>query len=143
MEDRDMEIDPHRFFLDVIPSGGSIEHSSELLDSEKFKDYLLEISGAYDYILLDTPPVTRTVDALTLGNFVKNAVLIVKPNYSRKDSLKRAIQDFRQFNVHLLGCVINACDIKRFADDYGYGYGYGYTYQYEAEYPELPAAPSE
>ena len=142
MDDREMEMDQKRYFLDVIPAGGSIEHSSELLDSEKFKDYLLEISASYDYILIDTPPVTRTVDALTLGNFIKNAVLIVKPDYTRKDNLKRAIEDFRQFNVHLLGSVINACDIKRFANDYGYGYGYGYTYQYEPQYPELPAASS-
>ena len=140
MDDREREMDQKRYFLDVIPAGGSIEHSSELLDSEKFKDYLLEISGSYDYILIDTPPVTRTVDALTLGNFIKNAVLIVKPDYTRKDNLKRAIEDFRQFNVHLLGSVINACDIKRFANDYGYGYGYGYTYQYEPQFPELPAA---
>lgn len=140
MDDREMELDQKRYYLDVIPAGGSIEHSSELLDSDKFKDYLQEISGSYDYILIDTPPVTRTVDALTLGNFIKNAVLIVKPGYTRKDNLKRAIQDFRQFNVHLLGSVINACDIKRFADDYGYGYGYGYTYQYEPSRPELPAA---
>lgn len=140
MEDREMEMAYNRYSLDVIPAGGSIDHSSELLDSEKFKDYLLEISGSYDYILIDTPPVTRTVDALTLGNFVKNAVLVVKPNYTRKDNLNRAIQDFRQFNVHLLGSVINACDIKRFADDYGYGYGYGYSYQIEPGYPELPEA---
>ncbi len=140
MDDREMEMAYKRYSLDVIPAGGSIDHSSELLDSDKFKDYLLEISGSYDYILIDTPPVTRTVDALTLGNFVKNAVLVVKPNYTRKDNLNRAIQDFRQFNVHLLGSVINACDIKRFADDYGYGYGYGYSYQYEPSYPELPEA---
>ncbi|MFK7849098.1 MAG: GumC family protein [Rhodothermales bacterium] len=140
MEDREMDMAFKRYSLDVIPAGGSIDHSSELLDSDKFKDYLLEISSSYDYILIDTPPVTRTVDALTLGNFVKNAVLVVKPNYTRKDNLNRAIQDFRQFNVHLLGSVINACDIKRFADDYGYGYGYGYSYQYEPQYPELPEA---
>lgn len=142
MDDREMEVSYKRYSLDVIPAGGSIDHSSELLDSDKFKDYLLEISGSYDYILIDTPPVTRTVDALTLGNFVKNAVLVVKPNYTRKDNLNRAISDFRQFNVHLLGSVINACDIKRFADDYGYGYGYGYSYQYEPKFPELPAASS-
>ncbi len=140
MDDREMEMTYKNYSLDVIPAGGSIDHSSELLDSDKFKDYLLEISGAYDYVLIDTPPVTRTVDALTLGNFVKNAVLVIKPDYTRKDNLNRAIQDFRQFNVHLLGSVINACDIKRFADDYGYGYGYGYSYQYEPSRPELPEA---
>ena len=130
------------YSLDVIPAGGSIEHSSELLESEKFKDYLIGISGSYDYILIDTPPVTRTVDAMTLGNFVKNAVLVVRPQHTRKDTLHRAILDFREFNVHLLGSVVNACDIKRFANDYGYGYGYGYTYEYDNTKGQLPAATS-
>ena len=140
MEHEELSLGDQKYELDVIPAGGSIEHSSELLASDKFKDYLSEISGAYDYILIDTPPVTRTVDALTIGNFVKNGILIIRPNHSRRDSLQRAIQDFRQFNVHLLGSVVNACDIKRFATDYGYGYGQGYTYEYDAAQAQLPAS---
>lgn len=142
MEHEELTLSDQKYYLDVIPAGGSIEHSSELLDSEKFKDYLQEISGAYDYILIDTPPVTKTVDALTLGNFIKNGILIVRPNHSSRDSLQRAIQDFRQFNVHLLGSVVNACDIKRFANDYGYGYGYGYSYEFDQSQAQLPAAAS-
>lgn len=142
MENEELTLRDQKYYLDVIPAGGSIEHSSELLDSEKFKDYLQEVSGAYDYILIDTPPVTKTVDALTLGNFIKNGIMIVRPNHSNRDSLQRAIQDFRQFNVHLLGSVVNACDIKRFAKDYGYGYGYGYTYEFDQSQAQLPAAAS-
>ena len=142
MENEELTLSDQKYYLDVIPAGGSIEHSSELLDSEKFKDYLQEISGAYDYILIDTPPVTKTVDALTLGNFIKNGIMVVRPNHSNRDSLQRAIQDFRQFNVHLLGSVVNACDIKRFANDYGYGYGYGYTYEFDQSHAQLPAPAS-
>ena len=142
MEHEELSLNNQKYELDVIPAGGSIEHSSELLASDKFKDYLSEISGAYDYILIDTPPVTRTVDALTIGNYVKNGILVVRPNHSRRDNLQRAIQDFRQFNVHLLGSVVNACDIKRFATDYGYGYGYGYTYEYDAAQAQLPETTS-
>ncbi len=140
MADQEMAIEKQNLHLDVIPAGGSVEHSSELLDSDKLKDFLFEISASYDYVLIDTPPVTRTVDAMTIGSYIKNAVLVVRPNHTRKDNLSRAIQDFRQFNVHLLGCVVNACNIKRFAGDYGYGYGYGYNYRYEADIPRLPAA---
>ena len=139
MEHEEVALQRQAYTLDVIPAGGSVDHSSELLDSDKFKEYLQEISHAYDYVLIDTPPVTRTVDALTIGNYVKNAILIVRPSYTRKDNLQRAIHDFRQFNVHLLGSVINACDIKRFAHDYGYGYGYGYSYQYDSNQRQLAA----
>jgi tyrosine-protein kinase Etk/Wzc len=140
MIDQELSLASTNLRLDIIPAGGSIEHSSELLDSEKFREFLYEISNAYDYVLIDTPPVTRTVDAMTIGSYIKNAVLVVRPNHTRKDNLSRAIQDFRQFNVHLLGSVINACDIRRFASDYGYGYGYGYPYRVEADLPRLPAA---
>ena len=136
MQNEEMRMVTRKLHLDVIPAGGSVEHSSELLDSEKFRDYLLEISDNYDYVLIDTPPVTKTVDGLTLGTFIKNAIVVVKPDYTRKESLNRAIMDFRQFNVHLLGSVVNGCDIQQFASSYGYAYGY--TYEYKPKYLELP-----
>ena len=136
MQNEEMKMVSRKLHLDVIPAGGSVEHSSELLDSDKFREYLLEISGSYDYVLIDTPPVTKTVDGLTLGTFIKNAIVVVKPHYTQKESLNRAILDFRQFNVHLLGSVVNGCDIQQFASSYGYAYGY--TYEYKPKYLELP-----
>ncbi|MFX0134047.1 MAG: GumC family protein [Candidatus Hodarchaeota archaeon] len=118
----DMEIQ-----IDIIPSGGQLENSSELLDSPKLKTFFKEISQHYDFIFIDTPPATITVDSLVLGNYIKNLILIVKPNLTHKKSLERAMQEFNQFGIKILGCVINGHDLYYLQNGYGYSYGFKYN----------------
>jgi len=110
--------------IDIIPSGGQLENSSELLDSVKLKTFFDEISQHYDFIFIDTPPITITVDSLVLGNYIKDSIIVVKPNLTFKKSLERAIQEFNQFGIKILGCVINGYDLDSLQNGYGYGYGY-------------------
>ncbi|MGH1362053.1 MAG: GumC family protein [Calditrichia bacterium] len=125
------KINGRKIKLDVIPSGGTVDNSSELLDSEEFRMFLNDIATYYDYVLIDTPPVTRTVDALVVGGFIKEMVFIIRPNLTHKDSLAGALQDLRQFDVNVLGTVVNACDEKLMKEQYRHGYSYGYGYQYQ------------
>jgi len=113
----------------IIPSGGVRENSGSLLSSDRMKSIFEKINtSAYDYVIIDTPPVTRVVDTLVLGKYIKNAVLIVRPNTSIKDSVIGGIQDLKQAQIKILGIVANATEIQnsyRYRYSYGYGYGYG------------------
>ena len=66
----------------------------------------------YDYIIIDTPPVTRVVDTLILGKTVRNAILVVRPNHSFKEGVKWGIDELTQANIKIHGLVINAAEIK-------------------------------
>jgi capsular exopolysaccharide synthesis family protein len=114
----------------IIPSGGLRENSSILLSSDRMKSIFEKINtSAYDYIIIDTPPVTRVVDTLVLAQYVKNAILIVRPDTSMKDAVIGGIQDMRQAQIKILGIIANATEIQnsyRYRYSYGYGYGYGY-----------------
>jgi len=119
--------------INFIPAGGCVENSSELLDSQKMGVLLRMLHSQYDYILLDTAPVTRIVDTLVLGRYVKNVIIIVRPDFTFKDSLSAGIEEMRQADMNVLGTVINASDIRKMSDKYKYGYGYGYGYGHGAE----------
>jgi tyrosine-protein kinase Etk/Wzc len=114
----------------IIPSGGLRENSSILLNSDRMKSIFEKINtSAYDYVIIDTPPVTRVVDTLVLGQFVKNTILVVRPDTSMKDAVIGGIQDMRQAQIHIIGIVANATEIQnsyRYRYSYGYGYGYGH-----------------
>ncbi|MCZ7609045.1 MAG: polysaccharide biosynthesis tyrosine autokinase [Ignavibacterium sp.] len=116
--------------INIIPSGGLRENSSILLSSDRMKSIFEKINtSAYDYVIIDTPPVTRVVDTLVLGQYITNALLIVRPETSMKDSVIGGIQDMKQAKIKILGIVANATDIQnsyRYRYSYGYGYGYGY-----------------
>ena len=126
--------------LKILPCGGVVESSSELLDSPKFRDLLQEYAEEYDYVLIDTPPVTRTVDSLVLANFVDDAIMIARPGLTLRKSLIRAAAEFRNLGTNLLGVVINASDLNPGENGYGYGYGYGYANpQIDISSPAEPA----
>jgi tyrosine-protein kinase Etk/Wzc len=115
--------------LDVLPAGGISENSSDLLGQEQLTE-LFELINAssYDYVLIDTPPVTRVVDTLVLGKTIKDAVLIIRPDYTYKESVVWGLQEMEQENINVAGTVVNAGDIEKSVFRYRYGYGYGYSY---------------
>jgi capsular exopolysaccharide synthesis family protein len=114
--------------IDILPAGGIREDSSSLLGSDRMKSLFKAIdTSAYDYIIIDTPPVTRVVDTLVLGQSVKNAILVVRPDISMKEAVLGGIQELNQAKIKIRGVVANSADIhKSYYYRYRYGYGYGY-----------------
>ncbi|MEJ2636733.1 MAG: polysaccharide biosynthesis tyrosine autokinase [Calditrichia bacterium] len=113
--------------LTVIPAGGITDNSSTLLQSTKMRS-LLEMIKDFEYILLDTPPITRVVDVLSLGRIVKDLVLVIRPDHTFKDSIQWAVDELEQSKLRIFGFVVNACDVQKSSYRYKYGYGYGYSY---------------
>jgi len=112
----------------IIPTGGIIDNSSELLESSRFLSLLEIVQTSFDYIFIDTPPVTKIVDTLILGKYVKDVIVLVRPNLTLKDNLEWALQDLKDANFEIQGYVVNAWEINKSSKKYRYGYGYGYGY---------------
>jgi capsular exopolysaccharide synthesis family protein len=115
-------------YLDVITAGGTVEHSSDLLESQKMKELIEDMSSIYDQIIIDTPPLTRLVDTLVIGSFINHLILVIRPDHTYKDSVLMAIEELDHSDIEVLGYIMNAADIKNFSGKYKYGYGYGYGY---------------
>ncbi|HEX2868551.1 MAG TPA: polysaccharide biosynthesis tyrosine autokinase [Ignavibacteriales bacterium] len=114
--------------LKILTAGGITETSSSLLGSFKMEQMMDLISQSqYEYVLIDTPPITRVVDVLVLGKFIKDAILIVRPGKSFKDSVSWGMMEMTDAGIDISGILINACDISRSSFRYRYGYGYGYN----------------
>ncbi len=115
--------------INIIPSGGLRENSSILLNSDRMRLFFEKINfAAYDYVLIDTPPVTRVVDTLILGQYVKNAILVIRPDVSIRDAVIGGIKEMSHAQINIIGVVANATEIQnsyRYRYHYGYGYGYG------------------
>jgi len=114
--------------IDYIPAGGSTINSGKILESEKMKELIDDLYLKYDYIILDTPPVTRVVDTLVLGKLVNDLILVIRPNHTLKDRLELAVEELNDSEINILGFVVNAADITKLSHKYKYGYGYGYEY---------------
>jgi capsular exopolysaccharide synthesis family protein len=116
--------------IDILPAGGTREDSSHLLNSDRMRLLFDAIDTAYyDYIIIDTPPVTRVVDTLVLGRSIKDAILVVRPGHSFKEAVLGGIQEMLQAKIKLRGIIANAAEVKdSYYYKYRYSYGYGYNY---------------
>lgn len=117
--------------LYILPSGGVDENSSDLLDSDRMAELIEYLNDSfYDFILFDTPPVNYVVDTLVLAKSVKDAVIIIRPGHTIKESFRFIITEMMQAKINIRGTVINAGDIEQSIYKYRYAYGYGYRYRY-------------
>lgn len=115
--------------IDVLPAGGLTDESGTILSSPRMKSLFAHLAQSnYDIVLFDSPPVTRVVDPLVLAKYIKDVIIIVRPDHSLIETVRWGMQELQQANVRIKGIVANAASIEHsyyYRYRYGYGYGYG------------------
>ncbi len=113
--------------LDVLTSGSIPPNPAELLGSEAMQKLLEKLKLEYDYIFIDTPPVSIVTDAATISKFASGAVLVVREGITNHESVSHSINLLKLANVKILGFFVNDIDIA--SAGYGsYGKAYGRRY---------------
>lgn len=122
--------------LDVLCSGPVPPNPSELVDSEKNRELLKELRKRYDYIILDTPPVSLIADAQCLAKEADVNLFVVRSGQTDKGVLKISLTELEERSNVKVNFVLNG--IQNAMQKYGYGsgkgYGYGYGYGYGSKY---------
>jgi capsular exopolysaccharide synthesis family protein len=116
--------------LTIIPAGAQPPNPANLLNSEMYKELLLELRQRFDHVIIDTPPVLGFADARFVSLLVDGVLLLTKYQSTRKSAGRMAYQLLSQ--APLLGVILNS------AGKYGESYGYGgyYHYKYYSHYYE-------
>ena len=107
--------------FDYLPSGPHPPNPSELLMNPEFDKLLSELKSAYDYVILDTPPVGLVTDGIMAMKRSDVSIYIFRANYSKKDflfNLQRIININKFSNITTL---LNALPSQG-EQNYGYGY---------------------
>ncbi|MFT7404824.1 polysaccharide biosynthesis tyrosine autokinase [Zhongshania sp.] len=114
--------------LFILPRGAIPPNPSELLMSKGLTELFKTVSGQYDLIIVDTPPIMAVTDAAIVGRQCGVTMIVARFGLNPIKELEVTKQRFEQNGITVKGVVLNA--VERRASGYGYGYGYGY-YQYE------------
>ena len=127
--------------LDCLTSGAIPPNPAELLGSESMEKLISKLKEEYDYILIDTPPVTVVTDAVALSSYVSGIMLIVREGFTNYESIDQALSLLNIAKAKLIGFFINDIDAmsmnygsyrsgygKGYKSKYDNGYGYGYSY---------------
>ena len=117
----------------VITAGQNPPNPVELLSSHRMRRALEVMRQAYDYVILDLPPVGEVSDALAIAKETDGMLLVVRQNYCDRNVLADAVNQFDFINAKTLGVVFNATSenggkgyYKKYYKRYYKGYGKSY-----------------
>jgi capsular exopolysaccharide synthesis family protein len=107
--------------LKVIPVGSIPPNPVELLDSQRFAEFLADVRKEFDYVLLDTPPVRACSDPIILAMHGDGVLLVLDAQTTRKMSIRQSLRSLAAVDANVIGTVMN--NVKGIKDEY-YAYGY-------------------
>lgn len=118
--------------LDVLTSGEIPPNPAEILQAEAFAALIAGLKDSYDYIIIDTPPVTVVTDAIIVTKQCDGIVLVIKEDQTGYDMLDETVDAIRKANTKIIGAIYLANESK--SQKYGY-YKHGkYKYKYDYRY---------
>ena len=110
--------------LCFIPAGNHVTHPSELISSDRMKQFLDRIKPAFDWIIIDSPPALPVADASVLGGLVDGVLFVVRANSTPSAASQKACKELR--DAHILGVILNTAEESMGYNSYYSGaYGYG------------------
>ncbi|WP_145083713.1 CpsD/CapB family tyrosine-protein kinase [Sedimentibacter saalensis] len=107
--------------LDVITSGKIPANPTEVINSNAIKELIKKLSGQYDYIFLDTPPLVLVSDPLTIATYSDAVILTIAHSETEKEVIRRSIDSLKQVNANIIGTILNKMPVSKH-NKYYYSY---------------------
>ena len=91
--------------LYLLPSGRKVQDPGELMTGSKLQHILQQLRPAFDWIVIDTPPVIHFADAGVIANMCDGIVMVVGAGITPVALVKRAHREIKKYPI--LGVVLN------------------------------------
>jgi capsular exopolysaccharide synthesis family protein len=102
-----------------LSAGSACEEPSQILQSARFGQSFVGLAGDFDWIIVDSTPMTPVVDANLWSRLVDGALLVVREGVASIKALKAGVKSLD--NPNWIGVVLNeASEFDRM--DYAYPY---------------------
>lgn len=111
----------------------AVSEPEKLFDSERFEHMLKELSGSFDYVILDTAPIGIVRDAEIIAGYADSVFMVMKQDEVHAASVNDVIDILEDAGSVVVGGVLNMAKGEKIAGNgyhkYKYGsYYYGYAY---------------
>lgn len=99
--------------LYILPSPGVQRQAAAVLESSEMRRILEDVKVRFDFVVLDTPALSRHNDSLLLEPYTDGMVLVTRPGYTEEGLLNEVAEQFMESDdVQFLGAVINGADVS-------------------------------
>lgn len=121
--------------MNMIFSGPTAPNPTNLLGDEIFAMMMDTLRQHYDYIFVDTPPISSVIDAAIVAQRCDGAIMVVESEAVSYRAVQKALAQIEKSGCSILGGVLNKVDTKRnkYYSSY-YNKKYGEYYKKSEEY---------
>ncbi len=119
--------------FDIIFSGHYPPNPTELIDNDRFKQMIERAKAAYDYVIIDTPPLGLVIDAAIISAFCDGALIVIAKDLVKINRAQSVKEQIEKSGCKILGVIMNETTKpkKNKSDSYYYSKGKAYKSRYE------------
>lgn len=121
LEDLIVKYEGYEHFY-VLPAGVVPPNPAELLMNKKVDTLFETLKNQFDYIIVDTAPVSLVTDTLLIAKHADCFIYVARANFLEKRMLNIVNTLYREQKLPNMCLLLNDTDSTK---GYGYGYGYG------------------
>jgi len=111
----------------VVTSGPIPPNPAEMLSSDRMANAIDKLKEVYDYIIVDSPPVSYVTDGAILSSICDGTLLVVAAGQTDQRQARVAKEQLNKVSANILGVVLTKIPTK--GKGY-YKYHYSNLYQY-------------
>ena len=93
--------------IDFIAAGTSIAHPFGVEDIERLRLLILKLKQSYSTIIIDSPPMLATSDALVYARIVDSTVFVCRWQHSSRQAVTACLDRLRAFGASVSGIVVS------------------------------------
>jgi len=112
-----VQLQQHLDFVPTMPQPGKIV---DLVSQGRFDRYLAvaESSQDYDYVLVDSAPISLTSETALMSTIVPQVLFVVRPGISTRNTVNYGFEQLAQHKAQVIGLVVNG--VKDRSRSYSY-----------------------
>lgn len=108
--------------VDVLVAGQIPPNPTELLESFAMQDLLMWARANYDFVVIDTPPLSLVADAIPLFELVDGVIAVCRLDTTTRDETETLSRRLTALDAPVLGVVVNDSRLRSGSSYYGYRY---------------------
>ncbi|MEY2979283.1 MAG: exopolysaccharide transport family protein [Prochlorotrichaceae cyanobacterium] len=93
--------------LYLVPCPSVHPHATSILESREYQNMIKDCRNRFDFVVIDSPSLGRSNDALVIESATDGIVMVVRPRYTGKADLKETLGLLAESQIPFLGAVVN------------------------------------
>jgi capsular exopolysaccharide synthesis family protein len=96
----------------LLPRGALPPNPADLLMSQKMREVLRELREAFDFIVVDSPPVIAVSDAAIISSLSDGVLLVFHGQKTTTPKARRALERLESIGAPIIGVILNGVDMR-------------------------------